>query len=383
MTAQGTPRKIMKSPESITGRYLSGESVVDEPRAHRPGNGCDLRIEGATRYNLKNIDVAFPLGRFTAVTGVSGSGKSTLVMELLHESLKAMLQSHRGGSTIREGLKSLHGFRKVDKLVVIDQNPIGRSSASNPATYTGAFDPIRDLFASTPEARMRGFAKGRFSFNSGAGRCPACKGRGVEVVEMHFLADVTITCAVCDGKRFDRQTLAVSYRGKTISDVLAMDVAEAAEFFKNHKRISRVLGILERVGLGYIVLGQSSSTLSGGEAQRIKLAAELCKTDTGSTLYLLDEPTTGLHFEDVKSLMGILHMLVDRGNSVIVVEHNLDLISGVDHVIDLGPGGGDAGGRVVAEGTPEQVARNRKSHTGRYLAGYFRELESWKGVCAG
>ncbi len=383
VTAQGTPRKIMKSPESITGRYLSGESVVDEPRAHRPGNGCDLRIEGATRYNLKNIDVAFPLGRFTAVTGVSGSGKSTLVMELLHESLKAMLQSHRGGSTIREGLKSLHGFRKVDKLVVIDQNPIGRSSASNPATYTGAFDPIRDLFASTPEARMRGFAKGRFSFNSGAGRCPACKGRGVEVVEMHFLADVTITCAVCDGKRFDRQTLAVSYRGKTISDVLAMDVAEAAEFFKNHKRISRVLGILERVGLGYIVLGQSSSTLSGGEAQRIKLAAELCKTDTGSTLYLLDEPTTGLHFEDVKSLMGILHMLVDRGNSVIVVEHNLDLISGVDHVIDLGPGGGDAGGRVVAEGTPEQVARNRKSHTGRYLAGYFRELESWKGVCAG
>lgn len=384
VTAQGSPRKIMNSPQSITGRYLSGESVVDEPRARRAGSGCDLLIKGATRYNLKNIDVSFPLGRFTAVTGVSGSGKSTLVMELLHESLKGVLSKGRSKSgPRRDGLKGLDGHGQVDKLVVIDQNPIGRSSASNPATYTGAFDPIRDVFASTAEARMRGFTKGRFSFNAGAGRCPACKGRGVEVVEMHFLADVTITCAVCDGKRFDRETLAVAYRGKTISDVLAMDVSEAVEFFKNHRRINRILGILERVGLGYIVLGQSSSTLSGGEAQRIKLAAELCKTDTGRTIYLLDEPTTGLHFEDVKSLMGILHMLVDRGNSVIVVEHNLDLIAGVDHVIDLGPGGGDAGGTVVAEGTPEQVARNRKSHTGRYLAGYFREQKIWKGVCTG
>jgi len=329
------------------------------------------------------------------VTGVSGSGKSTLVMGLLNESLKEALRRNRKSSTNRgragravrgarlQGLGRIDGFKEVDKLVVIDQKPIGRSSASNPATYTGAFDPIRDVFASTPEARMRGFSKGRFSFNSGAGRCPACKGRGVEVVEMHFLADVTITCAACGGHRFDRETLAVSYRGKTISDVLAMDVSEAGEFFKNHRRISKILGILERVGLGYLVLGQSSSTLSGGEAQRIKLAAELCKTDTGRTVYLLDEPTTGLHFEDVKSLMGILHMLVDRGNSVIVVEHNLDVISSVDHVIDLGPEGGDGGGTIVVEGTPEQVARSRSSHTGRYLAGYFRELESWKGVCAG
>jgi len=385
ITAQGTPKKIMKSTESITGRYLSGESVVDGRRARRAGSGRVLRIEGARRFNLKNIDVDFPLGRFTAVTGVSGSGKSTLVMELLHQSLKdALRPARKGAQPARpcEGIGALRGAGHVDKLVVIDQNPIGRSSASNPATYTGAFDPIRTVFASTAEARMRGFGKGRFSFNSGAGRCPACKGRGVEVVEMHFLADVTITCAVCGGKRFDRETLSVTYRGKTVSDVLSMDVSEAAEFFKNHRRISRILGILERVGLGYIVLGQSSSTLSGGEAQRIKLAAELCKTDTGSTLYLLDEPTTGLHFEDVKSLMGVLHMLVDRGNSVIVVEHNLDLIAGVDHVIDLGPDGGDGGGRVVAEGTPEKVARNRKSHTGRYLAGYFRELESWKEVCA-
>lgn len=380
IVAQGKPADLAEDGKSLTGLFLSGRRSVGAMRERRTNGRRTIRLRGASRHNLKRLDVAFPLGTLTVVTGVSGSGKSTLVMGLLREGLSSALKKSRLSVP---GLKAISGARYVDKMVVIDQSPIGRSSASNPATYTKVFDPIRQIFASTTEARMRGFGKGRFSFNSGEGRCAVCKGRGVEVVEMHFLSDVTITCEACRGKRFDRETLSVQYRGKTISDVLDMDVREASDFFRNHGRIKKILDVLENVGLGYILLGQSSATLSGGEAQRVKLAAELCRPDTGRTLYLLDEPTTGLHFEDVRRLMGVLQALADRGNTVIVVEHNPDVIVGADHVIDLGPEGGDAGGEIVAAGTPEEVARVPRSHTGREIAGLLGQRDKSKGVCAG
>jgi len=380
VVAQGRPEELAANSESLTGLYLSGQRSVGSTRERRKNGARSIRLRGAARHNLKRIDVSFPLGRLNVVTGVSGSGKSTLVMGLLREGLANALKKSRLSVP---GLRAISGARYIDKMVVIDQTPIGRSSASNPATYTKVFDPIRSIFASTPEARMRGFGKGRFSFNSGEGRCQVCKGRGVEVVEMHFLSDVTITCEACKGKRFDRETLSVRYRGKNISDVLEMDVREAAEFFRNHGRVRRTLDVLLDVGLGYILLGQSSATLSGGEAQRVKLAAELCRPDTGKTLYLLDEPTTGLHFEDVKGLMGVLQALADRGNTVIVVEHNPDVIVGADHVIDLGPEGGDAGGEVVVMGTPEEVACEPRSFTGREIAELLDVREKSKGVCAG
>jgi excinuclease ABC subunit A len=273
-----------------------------------------------------------------------------------------------------QGLKGVTGVRHVDKMVVIDQRPIGRTPASNPATYTKVFDPIRSVFASTPEARMRGFKSGHFSFNTGAGRCPACDGRGEEVVEMHFLSDVTLPCALCRGRRFNRETLSVTYKGKNIGDVLDMEVTQAAQFFFHHRRIRRILDVLVRVGLGYLKLGQPATTLSGGEAQRVKLAAELCRPDTGRTVYLLDEPTTGLHFEDVRRLVGVIRILADKNNTVVVIEHNMDVIASADHIIDLGPEGGDAGGEVVAAGTPEEVAKAPRSHTGRYLRRFLKEL---------
>jgi len=405
VVAAGRPGDLVDCPESVTGRYLAGSGLDSRREVRRAGSGRALRLVGATRHNLKKIDVTVPLGCFVAVTGVSGSGKSTLVMELLQEALKESLESRatarrdarssksgasKAAGQARDldqmrssgvsGLDALEGSKAVDKQIVIDQEPIGRSSVSNPATYTKLFDPIRDIFAATPEARMRGFGKCRFSFNAGDGRCPACDGRGVEIVEMHFLSDVTITCEVCRGQRYNRETLEVTYKGKTISDILEMDVNEAAEFFKNHRRISKILGTLTQVGLGYIRLGQPSNTLSGGEAQRLKLAAELCRPNTGKTVYLLDEPTTGLHFEDTRGLMEVLHKLVDLGNTVVVVEHNLDVIAGADHVLDLGPEGGDAGGECIAAGTPEQMVFIKRSHTGQHLARYLIEQDLEQGV---
>ena len=348
--ATGTAEDIMKSPNSITGKYLSGEIKIPVPTTRRKPKGF-LKVVGAKENNLKNIDVKIPIGVLTCVTGVSGSGKSSLVNEILYKSLA----------------KRLNRARTIDKVINIDQSPIGRTPRSNPATYTGMFDMIRDLFAATTDAKERGYKKGRFSFNVKGGRCEACSGDGILKVEMHFLPDVYVPCEVCGGKRYNRETLEVRYKGKTIYDVLEMTVEEALDFFKNVPRILNKVQTLYDVGLGYLKLGQPSTTLSGGEAQRIKLATELSKRSTGKTIYVLDEPTTGLHFADVHKLVEILHRLTDEGNTVVVIEHNLDVIKVADYIIDMGPDGGDRGGTVVVAGTPEQVAEHPTSYTGKYV----------------
>ena len=361
--ATGTAEDIMKNPNSITGKYLSGEIKIPVPKTRRKSKGF-LKVVGAKENNLKNIDVKVPIGVLTCVTGVSGSGKSSLVNEILYKSLARKLNRAR---TIPGKCKKIEGMEQLDKVINIDQSPIGRTPRSNPATYTGMFDMIRDLFAATTDAKERGYKKGRFSFNVKGGRCEACSGDGILKVEMHFLPDVYVPCEVCGGKRYNRETLEVHYKGKTIYDVLEMTVEEALDFFKNVPRILNKVQTLYDVGLGYLKLGQPSTTLSGGEAQRIKLATELSKRSTGKTIYVLDEPTTGLHFADVHKLVEILHRLTDEGNTVVVIEHNLDVIKVADYIIDMGPDGGDRGGTVVVAGTPEQVAEHPTSYTGKYV----------------
>ncbi|MTI47329.1 MAG: excinuclease ABC subunit UvrA [Firmicutes bacterium] len=362
--AQGDINDIKKSKDSITGQYLSGRKEIEVPKDRAKPNGKWVKLKGAQENNLKNIDVDFPLGVFTCVTGVSGSGKSTLVNEILYKRLSQEL--HRGKKKPGKH-KDVKGLEHIDKVIDIDQSPIGRTPRSNPATYTGVFDYIRDVFAMTQEAKMRGYKKGRFSFNVKGGRCEACRGDGIIKIEMHFLPDVYVPCEVCKGKRYNRETLQVKYKGKTISDVLDMTVEEAVEFFENIPKIKRKLKTMYDVGLGYIKLGQPSTQLSGGEAQRIKLATELSKRSTGKTLYLLDEPTTGLHFADIHKLIKVLKKLVDGGNTVIVIEHNLDVIKTADHIIDLGPEGGDNGGTIVAQGPPEEICEVPGSYTGKFL----------------
>ena len=366
--AQGTAEEIKNIEGSITGDYLSGRKKINVPKTRRKGNKKSIEVINATENNLKNISVKFPLGVFTAVTGVSGSGKSTLINEVLYKNIAQQLN----GATEKPGkCKQIKGLENIDKIINIDQSPIGRTPRSNPATYTGAFDLIRDIFAETNEAKMRGYEKGRFSFNVPGGRCESCSGDGVHRIEMHFLPDVYVPCEVCKGKRYNRETLEVKYKGKNISDVLDMTVEEALEFFENIPKIKQKIQTLYDVGLGYIKLGQPSTTLSGGEAQRVKLATELSKRPTGKTLYILDEPTTGLHIADVHKLVDILQRLVDTGNTIIVIEHNLDLIKTADYIIDLGPEGGENGGEVIAVGTPEQICKNERSYTGKFLKKYL------------
>lgn len=366
--AQGTAEEIKNVRESITGQYLSGRKKILVPKKRRKSNGKAIEIISAKENNLKNINVKFPLGVFTCVTGVSGSGKSTLVNEVLYKTIAKELN----GSNEKPGkCKEVKGLENIDKIINIDQSPIGRTPRSNPATYTGVFDSIREIFATTNEAKLRGYEKGRFSFNMPGGRCEACSGDGILRIEMHFLPDIYVPCEVCKGKRYNRETLEVKYKGKTIADVLDMTVEEALVFFENVPKIKQKIQTLNDVGLGYIKLGQPSTTLSGGEAQRVKLATELSKKATGKTLYILDEPTTGLHIADVHRLVDILQRLVDTGNSIIVIEHNLDLIKTADHIIDLGPEGGDNGGEIVGIGTPEQIIKNDKSYTGKFLKKYL------------
>jgi excinuclease ABC subunit A len=369
----GTPEEVIACPDSVTGQFLGGGRRIAVPAKRRKGTGHALEIVGASEHNLKNLHVRFPLGTFVAITGVSGSGKSTLMEDILY---KRLIHRLHGARTLWGKHEEIRGLQHLDKVIDIDQSPIGRTPRSNPATYTGVFDLIRTLFAQTPEARVRGYKPGRFSFNVKGGRCEACKGDGIIKIEMHFLPDVYVPCEVCKGARYNRETLQVHYKNKTISDVLNMTVAEALELFKNIPQIQRKLQTLHDVGLDYIRLGQPATTLSGGEAQRVKLASELARRGTGQTLYLLDEPTTGLHFADTERLLGVLQRLVDGGNTVMVIEHNLDVIKQADHIIDLGPEGGDRGGEIVAQGTPEQVAGVEGSYTGRYL----RELLAEAGV---
>lgn len=364
IVAQGFIEDIEKVEDSITGQYLSGKKKIEVPKERRPYKGESLKIIGAKENNLKNIDVEFPLGQFLCVTGVSGSGKSSLINEILYKALAQNINKSR----IKPGkYEKIEGLQFIDKVVNIDQSPIGRTPRSNPATYTGTFDIIRDIFAMTNEAKMRGYKKGRFSFNVKGGRCEACKGDGIIKVEMHFLPDVYVPCEVCKGMRYNRETLQVEYKGKNISQVLDMTVEEALEFFENHPRLVKKLKTLKDVGLGYIKLGQPSTQLSGGEAQRVKLATELSKQATGKTIYILDEPTTGLHTADIHMLIKVLEKLVERGNTVVVIEHNLDVIKTADHIIDLGPEGGDGGGQIVAQGRPEEIAKNKNSWTGKFL----------------
>ncbi len=363
VVACGTAEEIMKVPESVTGKYLSGELKIPVPRERRKPTGW-LRVLGARENNLKNIDVDFPLGVMTCVTGVSGSGKSSLVNEILYKHLARDLNRAR---CIPGKHKDIEGMEQLDKVIAIDQSPIGRTPRSNPATYTGVFDQIRDLFASTADAKARGYGKGRFSFNVKGGRCEACSGDGIIKIEMHFLPDVYVPCEVCGGKRYNRETLEVKYKGKSIYDVLEMTVEEALPFFENLPSIRNKIQTLYDVGLSYVKLGQPSTTLSGGEAQRIKLATELSRRSTGKTIYILDEPTTGLHFADVHRLVEILHRLVEGGNTVVVIEHNLDVIKTADYILDIGPEGGDRGGTIIAKGTPEQIVKNKRSYTGIYI----------------
>lgn len=364
VVAEGPLEDILACRQSVTGQYIRGDREISVPEMRRKPNGKHVVVKGAAENNLKDLDVDFPLGVFVCVTGVSGSGKSTLVNEILYKGIAQRLYRSRAKPG-KHG--SIEGIENIDKIIDIDQSPIGRTPRSNPATYTGVFDHIRDLFASTPEARMRGYKKGRFSFNVKGGRCEACRGDGIIKIEMHFLPDVYVPCELCKGKRYNRETLQIRYKGKTISDVLDMTVEEALEFFGNIPPLKRKLKTMYDVGLGYIRLGQPSTQLSGGEAQRVKLATELSKRSTGKTLYILDEPTTGLHFEDVNKLIGVLSRLADGGNTIIVIEHNLDVIKTADYIIDLGPEGGDRGGRVIAAGTPEEIAREKHSFTGQFL----------------
>ncbi len=368
--AQGTAEEIKLVESSITGQYLSGKKQITVPKKRRKSNGKAIEVKGATEHNLKNVNVKFPLGQFVCVTGVSGSGKSTLVNEILYRTAAKEIY----GSNERPGqCKEMKGLENIDKIINIDQSPIGRTPRSNPATYTGVFDMIRDIFSSTEEAKLRGYDKGRFSFNVTGGRCEACSGDGVLKIEMHFLPDIYVPCEVCKGKRYNRETLEVKYKGKTIADVLDMTVEEALIFFENIPRIKSKIQTLHDVGLGYIKLGQPSTTLSGGEAQRVKLATELSKKATGKTLYILDEPTTGLHIADVHKLVDILQRLVDTGNSIIVIEHNLDLIKTADYIIDLGPEGGEKGGQIISVGSPEQIVKNEQSYTGNFLKKYLEK----------
>lgn len=362
--AAGTPSDIQKVSESITGRYLSGALQIPIPNERRKGNGQSIVLTGASGNNLRGVDLTLPLGTFTAVTGVSGSGKSTLIMDTLYR----ILANHFYDSKWKVApYEKISGLDRIDKVIDISQNPIGRTPRSTPATYVGLFPLIRDLFAALPDSKVRGYAPGRFSFNVKGGRCENCQGAGMIRVEMHFMSDVFVECDVCQGRRYNRETLAIRYKEKNIADVLAMSVGEALEFFQNHSAIRRKLDTLNRVGLDYMTLGQSSTTLSGGEAQRVKLSKELSKRGTGKTLYILDEPTTGLHFADIAKLIELLQELVEQGNTVLVIEHNLDVIKSVDHVIDLGPDGGVGGGEIVATGTPEQIAKNKRSETSRFL----------------
>ncbi|WP_294349166.1 excinuclease ABC subunit UvrA [uncultured Clostridium sp.] len=364
IVAAGTLEEIMKNEKSITGQYLVGKKKIETPKARRKGNGKKITVKGAKENNLKNLNVSIPLGTLTMVTGVSGSGKSTLVNEILYKGLNKLVNKSKNPVG---KYKEIIGYENIDKIIDIDQSPIGRTPRSNPATYTGTFDIIRELFAQTQEAKARGYKPGRFSFNVKGGRCEACSGDGIIKIEMQFLSDVYVPCEVCKGKRYNRETLEVKYKGKNIDNILNMTVEEGLEFFENLPRIKNKLQTLYDVGLGYVRLGQPSTQLSGGEAQRIKLAYELSKRSTGKTLYILDEPTTGLHIDDVNRLIAILQRLVDAGNTVVVIEHNLDMIKCADYIIDLGPEGGDKGGTLVAEGTPEKIASNEKSHTGKYL----------------
>lgn len=360
----GHPKEIMNNPDSVTGQYLSGKKAIPIPTNRRKGNGKELKIINATEHNLKNIDVKMPLGVFIGITGVSGSGKSTLINDILVKEVSSVIYGTKNIPGKHGGIK---GIENLDKIINIDQSPIGRTPRSNPATYTGVFTDMRDLFAATPEAKLRGYKAGRFSFNVKGGRCEACAGDGIKKIEMHFLPDIYVTCEICKGKRYNTEALEITYRGKNIADVLDMTVAEALEFFQAIPNIKIKLETLHEVGLSYIHLGQSATTLSGGEAQRIKLATELSRRSTGQTLYVLDEPTTGLHFDDVRKLLDVLQKLVDKGNTVITIEHNLDVIKSVDYVIDLGPEGGEHGGEIVATGTPENITKEQKSYTGKWL----------------
>lgn len=364
VVAAGKPEEVAQTKSSITGQYLRGEKQIPVPKKRRKGNGKSLIIKGARENNLKNIDVEIPLGQLVVVSGVSGSGKSSLVNDILAKELSARLMR---ANEVPGRHDEVTGIDQLDKSIVIDQSPIGRTPRSNPATYTGLFTPIRELFASVPEAKLRGYKAGRFSFNVKGGRCENCSGDGIIKIEMHFLPDVYVPCEICHGKRYNREALEIHYKGKTISDILGMTCDQALEFFENIPSIARKLQTMVDVGLGYIALGQSATTLSGGEAQRVKLSTELSRRPTGKTLYILDEPTTGLHMDDVNKLMKVLHALVDTGNSMIIIEHNLDVVKNADHIIDMGPEGGDGGGQVVALGTPEQVSKNKKSYTGHYL----------------
>ena len=362
--AAGTPKEVEKNKKSLTGQYLAGKKYIPVPSERRREDKGWIHIEGAAENNLRGIDVDVPLGRFVAVTGVSGSGKSSLVNSVLKKALAREITrtKEKPGK-----FKSISGFESLDKIIDIDQSPIGRTPRSNPATYTGVFDDIRDLFATTNEAKIRGYKKGRFSFNVKGGRCESCKGDGILKIEMHFLPDVYVPCEVCHGTRYNSETLEVKYKGKSIADILELTVEEAVEFFQAVPKIKRKLQTIKDVGLGYVTLGQSATTLSGGEAQRMKLASELQRVSTGNTFYVLDEPTTGLHTDDIARLLEVLNRLVEAGNTVLVIEHNLDVIKTADYIIDMGPEGGSGGGLVIATGTPEEVAKDKNSHTGRYL----------------
>jgi excinuclease ABC subunit A len=364
IVAIGTPTEVANTKDSVTGQFIKGERKINVPKKRRKGNGKKLNIKGAREHNLKSIDVEIPLGQLVVVSGVSGSGKSTLINDILAKELSARLMRAQAVPGRHEDIE---GIKQLDKAIVIDQSPIGRTPRSNPATYTGVFTPIRELFAQMPEAKLRGYSPGRFSFNVKGGRCENCSGDGVIKIEMHFLPDVYVACEVCHGKRYNREALEIHYKGKTIADVLAMTCEQSLEFFESIPGIARKLQTLVDVGLGYITLGQPATTLSGGEAQRIKLASELSRRPTGRTLYILDEPTTGLHMADIDKLLHVLHALVDSGNSMVVIEHNLDVIKNADYVIDMGPEGGEAGGQIIASGTPEQIAKSKSSYTGAYL----------------